>query len=78
MTQMPETVLAAEIGVPYAAIALITDYDVGLDGVEGIEPVTMDEVFATLARNADVVRRVLFRAVELLPDHVLAASDPPA
>jgi 5'-methylthioadenosine phosphorylase len=78
MTQMPEAVLATEAGIPYAAIALITDYDVGLDGVEGIEPVTMDEVFATLARNADVVRRVLFRAVGLLPDHVLAAPDPPA
>jgi 5'-methylthioadenosine phosphorylase len=67
MTQMPEAVLATELEVPYAAIALITDYDVGLEGVEGIEPVTMEEVFATLERNAAVVRRVLFRAIELLP-----------
>jgi 5'-methylthioadenosine phosphorylase len=72
MTQMPEAVLATEIGVPYAAIALVTDYDVGLEGEPGIEPVTIDEVFATLARNADVVRKVLFRAVEMLPDEVLA------
>lgn len=68
MTQMPEAVLAAELEVPYAAIALITDYDVGLEGMPGVEPVTMDEVFATLARNAERVRDVLFRAVELLPD----------
>jgi len=67
MTQMPEAVLAAEAHIPYAAIALITDYDVGLEGVPGIEPVTMDEVFAMLARNAEVVRKVLFRAIELLP-----------
>jgi 5'-methylthioadenosine phosphorylase len=67
MTQMPEAVLAAESGIPYAAIALITDYDVGLEGVPGIEPVTMDEVFAMLERNAEVVRKVLFRAIELLP-----------
>lgn len=67
MTQMPEAVLATELGIPYAAIALITDYDVGLEGVDGIEPVTMDEVFATLERNAEVVRTVLFRAIELLP-----------
>jgi 5'-methylthioadenosine phosphorylase len=71
MTQMPEAVLATEIGVPYAAIALITDYDVGLEGMPGIEPVTMDEVFAMLERNAEVVRKVLFRAIELLPDDLL-------
>jgi 5'-methylthioadenosine phosphorylase len=72
MTQMPEVALAAELGVPYAAIALVTDYDVGLEGEPGIEAVTMDEVFATLARNADVVRKVLFRAIESLPHELLA------
>jgi 5'-methylthioadenosine phosphorylase len=74
MTQMPEAVLATEAGVPYSAIALITDYDVGLEGVPGVEPVTMEEVFATLERNAEVVRRVLFKAVELLPDHLVAGA----
>ncbi len=68
MTQMPEAVLAAEAHIPYAAIALVTDYDVGLEGDPGIEPVTMDEVFAMLERNAEVVRKVLFRAIGLLPD----------
>lgn len=72
MTQMPEAVLAAELGIPYAAIALITDYDAGLDGNPDIRPVTMDEVFATLSRNAEVARKVLFRAIEALPDDVLA------
>jgi 5'-methylthioadenosine phosphorylase len=70
MTQMPEAVLAAESGVPYAAIALVTDYDVGLTDMPGVAPVTMDEVFATLERNAERVRTVLFRAVELLPDEL--------
>jgi 5'-methylthioadenosine phosphorylase len=72
MTQMPEAVLATELEIPYAAIALITDYDVGLEGQPGIEPVTMEEVFATLERNAERVRQVLFRAIELLPDEALA------
>jgi 5'-methylthioadenosine phosphorylase len=67
MTQMPEAALAAECGIPYAAIALITDYDVGLEGMPGVEPVTMEEVFATLERNAATVRQVLFRAIENLP-----------
>lgn len=66
MTQMPEAVLAAEIGVPYAGIALVTDYDVGLEGADGVEPVTMDEVFTTLNRNAEIVRQVLFRAIALI------------
>ncbi|HEY3140664.1 MAG TPA: S-methyl-5'-thioadenosine phosphorylase [Acidimicrobiales bacterium] len=72
MTQMPEAALAAELEIPYAAIALITDYDVGLEGEAGIEPVTMDEIFAMLERNAEVVRKVLFRAIELLPAELLA------
>jgi 5'-methylthioadenosine phosphorylase len=72
MTQMPEAALAAEAGIPYVSIALITDYDAGLEGAPGIEPVTMDEVFATLERNAAVVRNVLFRAVALLPETVFA------
>ena len=71
----PEAVLAAELGIPYATIALITDYDAGLEGQPGIEPVTMDEVMATLARNAEQVRKVLFRAVADLPDE-LFAEDP--
>jgi 5'-methylthioadenosine phosphorylase len=72
MTQMPEAALTAEAGIPYVSIALITDYDAGLEGAPGIEPVTMDEVFATLERNAAVVRDVLFRAVELLPASLFA------
>jgi 5'-methylthioadenosine phosphorylase len=40
MTGHPEAVLAAELAIPYAAVALITDYDVGLEGVAGVEPVT--------------------------------------
>ena len=74
MTQMPEAALAAEAGIPYAAIALVTDYDVGLEGVTGIEPVTMDQVFAMLERNAEAVRKVLFRVIELLPDPPFAAT----
>lgn len=64
MTQSPESPLAAELGLAYAAIALVTDYDSGLAGEPGISPVTQEEVFASLARNADIVRRVLARAIK--------------
>ena len=34
MTGYPEAVLAAEANIPYAAVALVTDYDAGVDGHE--------------------------------------------
>lgn len=63
MTQHPEAVLCREAGLRYAAIALITDYDAGLEGT-GIPAVTMEEVFAFFEANAATVRRVLFRALQ--------------
>ncbi len=56
MTGYPEAVLAAEANVPYATIALVTDYDAGVDGHE---PVTMDAVFAMMRRNVDNVKRLI-------------------
>ncbi|HET6950936.1 MAG TPA: S-methyl-5'-thioadenosine phosphorylase [Acidimicrobiales bacterium] len=67
MTQMPEAVLAAESGIPYAAIAIVTDYDVGLADMPGVAPVTMEEVFAIMEQNAERARTVLYRAVGLVP-----------
>lgn len=67
MTQYPEAFLARELGICYAALALITDYDTGLEGVDGIAPVTMDEVFATLHRNVDRTRAVLLAAIPAVP-----------
>ncbi len=63
MTQHPEAVLCREAGLRYAAIALITDFDAGLEGA-GIPAVTQEEVFAFFEANVETVRRVLFRALE--------------
>jgi 5'-methylthioadenosine phosphorylase len=60
MTGYPEAVLAAEAGVPYVAIALVTDHDAGVDGHE---PVTMDAVLATVAANIARVRELLAAAL---------------
>src|SRR3972149_9210064 len=49
MTQMPEAALCAEAGIGYVCIAVVTDYDVGLDGVA---PGTHTE---GLARFADAI-----------------------
>ena len=59
MTQYPEAALARELGMCFCGIALVTDYDTGLEGVEGIEPVTMDAIFAMLDANIENVRAVL-------------------
>lgn len=67
MTQSPEAPLARELGLCYAAIALITDYDVGVEGDADRAPVTLEEVFAVMADNNDRVRRLLFRAIEAVP-----------
>jgi 5'-methylthioadenosine phosphorylase len=64
MTAYPEAVLAAEAGIPYASIALVTDYDAGVDGVE---PVTQEAVFGFLEANAAKVQQVLLDAIPRLP-----------
>ena len=48
--------LAAELGLPYAAIALVTDYDAGIDGTEAV---SQEVVFAVLERNVHRVRALL-------------------
>ena len=65
MTQYPEVALARELGICYAAIALITDYDVGVDDVA---PVTQDEVFGFFDANVERVRALLLRLVGALPE----------
>ena len=63
MTQYPEAALAREAGIPYAAVGLVTDYDTGLEGVPGVEPVTQEQVFAFFESNVHRVRDLLFAAI---------------
>jgi 5'-methylthioadenosine phosphorylase len=65
MTGYPEAVLAAELAIPYAAVALITDYDVGLEGRDDIQPVTQEMVFEFFEQNVHRVRDLLFHAIPL-------------
>jgi 5'-methylthioadenosine phosphorylase len=61
MTGYPEAVLAAELRIRYAAVALVTDYDAGIDGHP---PVTMDAVFAVMRANVAAVRALIVDAIE--------------
>ena len=64
MTQYPEAALARELGICYSGLALVTDYDAG---VERAEAVTMDAVFRVLAENIERVKGVLLRAIPAIP-----------
>ncbi len=67
MTQYPEAYLARELEMCYANISLITDYDVGLEGEEGIEPVTHEGVMKVFTENNQRVKNVIHAMVDLMP-----------
>ncbi|MCX8129976.1 MAG: S-methyl-5'-thioadenosine phosphorylase [Clostridia bacterium] len=64
MTQYPECYLARELGICYANIALITDFDAGLEGSEDIPPVTEEEVYKVFSENNDKVKKMLFEVIK--------------
>ncbi|XP_045102952.1 S-methyl-5'-thioadenosine phosphorylase-like isoform X1 [Portunus trituberculatus] len=63
MTTVPEVVLARELGMCYAAIAMATDYD---SWREGHEAVTVEAVMATFRTNAEKAVNVLKLAVAII------------
>ena len=64
MTQYPECMLAKEQEIPYVNIALITDYDAGLEGQEDIEPVTEEAVYRVFSANNEKVKKVIYSMIE--------------
>jgi 5'-methylthioadenosine phosphorylase len=78
MTQYPEAWLARELELCYANVSLVTDYDVGLEGMPHVEPVSADMAFEVFSQNLDRLRALLFRAVPKIgpqqPDDVCASA----
>lgn len=64
MTAMPEAVLAREIGLCYATLALVTDHDAGVVSGAGV---TQEQVFAAFRENLPRLRDLLVSAVGALP-----------
>jgi len=64
MTQYPECYLARELEMCYANISLITDYDVGL---EGMPPVSHVEVIEIFKKNNERVREAIGKIVAAIP-----------
>ena len=64
MTAMPEAVLAREAELPYATLALVTDYDCWK---EHEEAVTVEAVIAVLKKNVELSKRIVKNTLESLP-----------
>jgi 5'-methylthioadenosine phosphorylase len=65
MTQYPEAYLCRELEMCYMNVALITDYDVGIEGEA--EAVSHEEVVRVFAENNDKLRKLLFTLIPRLP-----------
>lgn len=65
MTQFPEVALARELELCFANVALVTDYDVGVDD---IAPVSHAEVLKVFGENIETLRDLLFAAIPALPE----------
>lgn len=68
MTQYPEAYLARELEMCYVNISLITDYDVGLEGQPGIEPVSHEAVMKVFAHNNERIKEAIFKIIEATPE----------
>lgn len=66
MTAMPEAKLAREAELPYASVAMVTDYDCWREESAAVEVSHIQEV---LAANAGKARGLVRRLVEALPEH---------
>ncbi|MGZ4534672.1 MAG: S-methyl-5'-thioadenosine phosphorylase [Nocardioidaceae bacterium] len=65
MTGHPEAVLARELGLCYAVLALVTDTDAGVSAEEAVDQA---QVFETFARNIERLKALLVTTIGTLPD----------
>ncbi len=62
MTLVPEAQLAKELGMCYANLAMVTDYDVWAE-----KPVSMEEVMKTMHANVGKISTIIEEATRRLP-----------
>ncbi len=66
MTQYPEALLARELEMCYVNIALITDYDVGMEGK--VPPVSHEHVIKVFKENNEKLKQLIFEIIKNIPD----------
>ncbi len=78
MTQYPEAILARELGICYANISLITDYDAGLEGNPEIKPVSHELVIEVFSKNNHKLKDLLIDMIKNMPkEHKCSCADAP-
>jgi 5'-methylthioadenosine phosphorylase len=68
MTQYPEVILARELEICYLGLSLVTDYDVGVDGLPDVGPVQAQDVTRVLEANISRVRQLLSALIPKIPE----------
>lgn len=63
MTGHPEAVLARELALCYTPIALVTDYDAGVQAGDGV---SQDEVFRIFGENVETLKHLVLQAITQL------------
>ena len=74
MTAYPEGYLARELELCYANISMVTDYDVG---IEGVPAVTHEQVLEVFQANNERLRELLFAVIPKIgpqPEDVCSAA----
>jgi 5'-methylthioadenosine phosphorylase len=66
MTQLPEAAIAMELGLAYASVGLVTDFDAGVEDRPDIAAVTQEEVFETFARHLPRLRAVVLATTAIM------------
>jgi len=61
MTNVPEVVLANELGIPYAALALVTNYGAGISP----QPLTHEEVLEAMAVHGGKLERIVVKILTI-------------
>ncbi len=67
MTQYPEVVLARELEMCYVNLALVTDFDAGIEGDPSVAAVSVAGVLSVMASNNERVRNLILTLIERLP-----------
>ena len=65
MTGMPEAKLAREAELPYALMAMVTDYDSWRDKEAAVD---VSDILETMHANGEIARKAIEKLCALLPD----------
>jgi 5'-methylthioadenosine phosphorylase len=72
MTGMPEAILARELALCYASVALVTDHDAGVDAETSV---TLEGVMQVFASHTDTLKQALADVVASVGERECGCSD---